>query len=265
VLREFVDFAQARGVERLEDIGKPEFRDFMDRAIERGLAAKTLQRYSSAIVKLGCLVGRSSSFIALGELFSRRIRAGVASGDIQGPARGTPSPDVVRRAIEILREWDVRHFERTDEPRAYHLVARLQLETACRSISATTRVTAESLLEHDRIALSAKGGRLEEFTLSPELHRRLSLYLRATGGRLADQDGYRMAYKRAIESASGRVTGTHGLRRLSVREFYRDRYRAALGEGISPRMAAERAAGDAIERLGHSRNRADHRQTYLGR
>lgn len=61
------------------------------------------------------------------------------------------------------------------------------------------------------------------------------------------------------------MTGTHGLRRLSVQDFYARQYRAAVGDGLSPPAAAERAAGDAIERLGHSRNRADHRWAHLGR
>jgi hypothetical protein len=172
---------------------------------------------------------------------------------------------VVGRAIEFLRAWDARHFERTDEPRAYHLVARLQIETSCRSISATTRVTAELLRPDNRIALSAMGGRIAEHVLSPELHRLLSIYLQTYGGWLADRDGYRAAWKRATEAAGGRVTGTHGLRRLSVQDFYVRQYRAAVGDGLSPQTAAERAAGDAIERLGHRRNRADHREAYLGR
>ncbi len=263
VLKDFVEFAQGRGVERLEDIGKAEFRDLMDRAIERGLAGRTLQRMSSALVKLGCLLGRSESFIVLGRRYSRRIRDLVAGGKVTGPTRATPSPDVARRAIEFLRAWDARHFDRTEEPRAYHLAARLQLETSCRSISATTRVTAGSLQAPNRITLSAKGGRLEEHLLSPELHQLLSLFLRTYGGRLADRDGYRAAWKRAIEAAGGRVTGTHGLRRLSAQGFYARQYRAAIGAGLSSAAAAERAAGDAIERLGHGRDRADHRRAYL--
>jgi hypothetical protein len=265
VLKDFVEFALARGIERLEDIGKAEFRDFMEQAIDRGLAARTLQRMSSALVKLGCLIGRSAGFIALGERHGRRICELVAAGKIAAPTRATPSADVARRAIEFLRVWDARHRERTDEPRAYHLVARLQLETSCRSISATTRVTAESLRSYNRIALSAKGGRVTEHVLSPELHRLLSIYLGTYGGPMADQDGYRAAWKRAVEAAGGQVTGTHGLRRLSVQDFYRRQYRAAIGDGLSPAEAADRAAGDAIERLGHSRNRADHREAYLGR
>jgi len=264
-LRGLLEIARQNGVEKLDDIGKREWKAFMQQALEARLAARTLSRYASAIAKLACLTGRSESGIAFSAKCQTRIRELVAIGTIVGPARATPSAEVVGRAIEFLRAWDARHFERTDEPRVYHLVARLQLETSCRSISATTRVTAESLRPGNRIALSAKGGRIEEHVLSQELHRLLSTYLGTYGGRLADRDGYRAAWKRSIKAAGGHVTGTHGLRRLSAQDFYLRQYRAAVGDGLSPQAAAERAAGDAIERLGHSRNRADHREAYLGR
>lgn len=213
-------------------------------------------------MKLAC---RDDESEIVPRIDSRKIRELVAASAIRGPSRATPSADIAQRAIEVLREWDARHFERTDEPRAYHLVAQIQLETACRSISATTRVTREALRPDNWIALQAKGGRVQEFILSPELHRHLSLFLQISGGSLADRDGYRMAYHRAVKAAGGQVTGTHGLRRLSVQDFYRRQYRAAIGDGLSPGAATEQAAGDAVERLGHSRNRADHRRTYLGR
>jgi len=264
-LRGLVEIARHNGIERLDDIGKREWRAFMDRAFEERLAAKTLGRYASAVAKLACLSGRSESGIAFSAKCQRTIRERVRQGKIAGPGRATPSAEVVGRAIEILREWDGRHFERTDEPRAHHLAARLQLETSCRSISATTRVTADSLRSDDRIALVAKGGHVEEHVLSSELHRLLSTYLGTYGGRLADRDGYRAGWKRAIAAAGGHVTGTHGLRRLSAQDFYLRQYRAAVRDGLSPQAAADRAAGDAIEKLGHSRDRADHRRVYLGR
>lgn len=266
VLKDFVAMAEREfGAQRLEDIGKREFRVFMDRAIERGLAAKTLQRMSSALVKLGCLVGHSASAIALGQRHSRKIRELATAGKIAGASRATPSSEVIHRAIAILREWDARHFARTDEPRAYHLVARVQLETACRRISATTRLTANSLRDDGRVILATKGGRVQEFVLSPELHRDLKGYLSLYTGPLADAEGYRSAYGRAVDAARGRVHGTHGLRRLSTQEHYTDRYHDALGSGMSPEDAAERAAGDSIERLGHSRDRRDHRSWYLSK
>lgn len=266
ILKSFVEFThREHGCRRLEDIGKKEFRAFMDRGIALGLAAKTLHQYRSALSKLGALTGRTESAAAMSEAYGRKIRALVRSGDLRGPSRATPSAEVAQHAIEILRAWDARHFQRTDELRAYHLVARLQLETSCRSISATTRLTRDSLGEANQITLTGKGGRLATMTISPELHRVLGLYLGARPGPLADQHAYQTAYARAIRVAGGKVTGTHGLRRLSTQEFYRRRYRQAVGSGMSPSQAASVARGDAVERLGHSRHRADVAGCYLGR
>jgi hypothetical protein len=264
VLKGFVEFAhREHACQRLDDIGKREFRAFMDRAIEQGLAAKTLHRYRSAISKLAALCGWTASGSALSAKYGRKIRDLVKAGALAGPTRATPSPEVARRAIEIVRGRDARHFVRTDEPRAYHLVARLQLETGCRRISATTRATAESLLPDGKIILAAKGGRLQEFAISPELHRQLSLYLGTYAGSLADAEGYRVAYARAVKAAGGRVTGTHGLRRLSTQEFYSETYHAAIAAGMSPSAAAAAAKGDAVERLGHSRHRTDVARCYF--
>ncbi len=266
VLKAFVEFAyREHGCRRLEDIGKKEFRAFMDRGIAQGLAAKTLHQYRSALSKLGALTGRTESAAALSEAYGRKIRELVRSGTLEGPTRAIPSAEVAQRTVEILRAWDGRHFERTDELRAYHLVARLQLETGCRSISATTRVTRDSLGQANQITLRGKGGRLATVTISPDLHRFLGLYRGARPGPLADQHAYQTAYARAVRIAGGKVTGTHGLRRLSTQEFYRRRYREAIGSGMSSSQAASMATGDAVERLGHTRHRSDVARWYLGR
>lgn len=266
VLGHFVAFAREEsGVTHLEEIGKKEFRDFMDRAIEAGLSAKTLKGYLSALSKLGSLIGKSQAFIGLAAHYSKKIRDLTRAGLLAGPARATPSLAILERAIEILRAWDARHFDRTGDPRAYHLAARLQRETSCRRISATERVTAASLRDNDQIVLVGKGGKEQTFTLSPELHRDLKAYLTLYPGRLADKEGYRSAYARAMKAAGGRVLGTHGARRAAAQEAYRNGYHEAIGSGVSPKEAADRAAGNAIERLGHCRNRQDHRRWYLGR
>jgi hypothetical protein len=154
VLKDFVAFAgREHVVTRLEDIGKKDFRTYMDRAIARGLAVKTLNRYRSALAKFGALTGKTASFAALSTKYGLRIRELAREGALPCPTRATPSRDVLDRAIAILRGWDARHFARTGEARAYHLAARLQLETAARSISVTGRLTAASLLEGNRIAI----------------------------------------------------------------------------------------------------------------
>ena len=265
VLKNLVEFAQTEhGVTRLEDIGKREFRGFMDQAIAQGLAVKTLNRYRSALAKFGALTGQTQSFAALSQKYGWKIRSLAAVGQLPTPTRETPSRQVLERTIDVLRSWDARHFARTDEPRAYHLAARLQLETAARSVSATERVTLASLREGNRIDLVAKGGKVQTFAISPELHGLLAAYLAHAPGPLAPQRGYQSAYARAIRAAGGRVTGTHGARRRAARDEYSAQYREAVGSGLSPAAAADQAAGDVLEMLGHSRDRADHRGWYLG-
>ncbi len=267
VLRDFVEFAQREhGAPRLEDIGKKEFRAFMDRAIAQGMAVKTLNLYRSALAKFGSAVTRQTeSFAALSKKYGWKIRQLAKLGQLQGPSRSTPSREVLERVVAILRDWDARHFARTGEPRAYHLAARLQMETSARSISVTERLTGDCLREDNRLTVRAKGGKELTFALPPELHQLLKLWFAHNSGPLARERAYQTAYRRAILAAGGQVTGTHGARRRSIREFYSGRYRAAVGSGMDPKAASDQAAGEAIERLGHGRNRADHRKWYLAR
>jgi hypothetical protein len=266
VLKSFVVFAQREhGAARLEDVGKKEFRAFMDRAIAQGLAVKTLNRYRSALAKFGAVTGQTQSFAALSEKYGWRIRQLGKAGELPLPARATPSREVLERAIRILKERDSLHFARTDEMRAYHLVAQLQLETAGRSVSVTNRVSLAAMRKDNQIELVGKGGKVMTFTLSPDLHRTLSLYLSQNPGFLAGQRGYQSAYARAMKAAGGKVPGTHGARRLGAQDLFSARYRQAIGSGLTPQKASSLAVGDAIEYLGHSRNRRDHRAWYLSR
>jgi len=267
VLRDFVDFAQREhGATRLEDIGKKEFRAFMDLGIAQGLSVKTLNLRRSALAKFGSAVTRQTeSFAALSQKYGWKIRQLARLGQLPGPTRATPSREVLDRVVAILRDWDARHFARTDEPRAYHLAARLQLETSARSISVTERLTGDCLGEGNRLTLRAKGGKALTFTLSSDLHQVLTLWFAHNPGPLARERAYQTAYRRAVLAAGGQVTGTHGARRRSIRDFYAERYRAAVGSGIAPKAASDQAAGEALDRLGHGRNRVDHRRWYLAR
>ncbi len=266
VLKDFVEFAQSQHpAVRLEDIGKKDFRGYMDRAIEQGLAVKTLNRYRSALAKFGALTGQTQSFAAFSQKYGWKIRQMAKLGQLALPSRATPGREILERAIGVLRDADARHFARTDEPRAYHLAARLQLETAARSVSATERVNPASLLEGNRIELVGKGGKAQVFTISADLHRTLCLYLAQNSGPLSPRRGYQSAYARAMAKAGGKVTGTHGARRRGARDLYSTAYRDAAGSGLRPAIAAEKAAGDAVQALGHSRNRRDHQKWYLGR
>jgi hypothetical protein len=228
-----------------------------------GLAAKTLHRHRSALAKLFALVGKAESGAALSRKYGTKIRDLVKRGIIPGPKRATPSPEVVRKAGEILKAWDQRHQERTGRPRAYHLAARLQLETSARSISSTMRLDLDALKDGNMVELRGKGGKAIRLAISADLYSDIREYLGQNPGILADRDGYRTAWRRAVMAASGRVTGTHGLRRRSAQDFYEQEYHRRVAAGASPVDARREARADAVERLGHSRGRADQAGWYL--
>lgn len=265
VLKCFVEFAHARfGVQKFDDIDTKHGKAFLDDAIQRGLAAKTLHVYRSALAKGFALIGKTASGESLSRKFGARIRDLVVAGAIPGPARVTPSHAVVERAIDILRDWDARHFERTGEPRAYHLAALLQLETAARGVSVTDRLTKDCLKGDSHLDVIGKGGQVILTQVTPGLYAAISEHLGNSGRTLADLRGYQAAWRRAVVATGGRTTGTHGLRRLSTQEFYREKYAQLLANGSSPEEARQEARQEAVQRLGHSRDRGDQAVCYLG-
>jgi hypothetical protein len=263
-LKTFVEFAHEKfGAQRLEDIGKQEFKAFIEDGVARGLAASTLEARCSHLSKLGALIGRSEQFFALARRTAGRIRELGRTAALAGPERVTPSPQIAARAIEILRSWDERHRARTGQPRAYHLAARLQIETAGRSVSVTDRLTQECLKEGNRVEIIGKGGRPVQAPVSADLYTAIAEHLGKAGEPLAARRGYQMAWRRAVQAVGGRAGGSHGLRRLSTRKFYRLRYAHRVEGGEAPGDARRTAREEAVERLGHSRNRADQAACYL--
>jgi len=264
-LKSFIEFAHERfGAQRLEDIGKREFKAFIEDGIARGLAASTLEAQVSHLVKLGCLTGKAQSAIALGRKLHHEIQELQDKGTLSGPERSTPSRQTAERALDILRGWDERHQARTGRPRAYHLAARLQLETSARSVSVTERLTPDRLKGVNLIEWIGKGGRPILTSVPPDLYAAVAEHLERTGGPLADRDGYRMAWRRAIEVAGGKATGTHGLRRRAAKNVFSETYRQLVCAGMSPAEARRQARAEAVERLGHSRDRLDQAACYLG-
>jgi len=264
-LKAFVEFAHERfGARRLENIGKREFKAFIEDGIARGLAASTLEARCSHLSKYGALTGQSASYFALAAKYARRVRGMVRSGDLPDLKRFTPSPDVAQRAIEILRAWDESHRARTGQPRGYHLAARLQVTIGGRSVSVTERLTRNSLKGADLIEVIGKGGRPVLAPVPPDLYRAVAELLERTGVPLANRDGYRMAWRRAVQAARGKATGTHGLRRRAARGFYSDAYAARIALGMSSEEARREARKEAVGRLGHSRDRTDQAICYLG-
>lgn len=264
-LKSFVEFAHEKfGVERLEDLGKHEFKAFIEDGIARGLAASTLEARCSHLAKLGALIGRSEEFFAQSRRWASRVRELGRNGTLRVPERLTPSPEVAKRAIEILRSWDERRMARTGQPRAYHLAARLQMETAGRSVSVSERLTKECLKEGNTIEVIGKGGRRVLAPVSADLHAAIAAHLESAGEILVEQRRYQAAWRRAVRAAGGRAAGTHGLRRLSTREFFRAEYSRLVASGMSPKEARQQARAAAVERLGHSRDRTDQAMCYLG-
>lgn len=264
-LKGFVEFAHEKfGIEWLEDLGRHEFKAFIEDGVARGLAASTLESRCSHLAKLGALIGKTESFASLSRKWASRIRELARDGVLREPERPTPSPEIARRAIEILRSLDQEHAARTGQPRVYHLVARLQLETAGRCISVTDRLTKDCLKGGNQIELVGKGGRRVLALVSADLHVAIAAHLESAGEILVDRDAYRAAWRRAVLAVGGRAAGTHGLRRLSTREFYRAEYARLIAGGASPAEARQQARAAAVERLGHSRDRHDQATCYLG-
>lgn len=259
-LKSFLEFAHERfGVQRLEDLGKCEFRAFIEDGIARGLAPTTLEARLSHLAKAGALLGKSESFGALARRLSADLPRPTAT-----PGHPTPSRGAAESAIDLLRVWDREHEARTGKPRAYHLAARLQLETGARSVSATERLLPDCLLEGNLVRLVGKGGRLVVAPIPPELHQAMADHLQRTGGPLAELRAYQMAWRRAVLVSGGRVAATHGLRRRAARSFYSAAYARLIAGGLSPKDARSEARAEAVERLGHGRDRSDQAACYLG-
>ena len=263
-LKKFIDHARANGdVPQLRDIKPRHFREWIKDGAEKGLAKKTLDLWRSAASKLGTLIGKSESFERMSAKCGAIIRQAVKAGKSPGPSRSTPTEEQVQFAIDRLTSLDRAQEARTGTPRGYALAARLQMETGSRMISVTKRLTAASLRPDNIVAIIGKGGREQENQISPSLHSELRSHFGRNSGPLASYGGYRSAYRRAMEQIQGGNLGTHGLRRLSIQQYREDRFRHHIADGKSWDDAARKADGDALERLGHSRNREDHRKIYL--
>jgi len=99
--------------------------------------------------------------------------------------------------------------------------------------------------------------------VSASLYAAITEHLGRSGEPLAARRGYQMAWRRAVQAAGGRAAGSHGLRRLSTREFYSLQYARGVEGGNAPGDARRTAREEAVERLGHSRNRSDQAACYL--
>jgi len=128
----------------------------------------------------------------------------------------------------------------------------------------TERLTKDCLKEGNQLELSGKGGRRVLVPVSAELYGTIAAYLDAAGEFDVDRRAYHSAWRRAVQAAGGRATGTHGLRRLSTQEFYRAEYAKLIAAGMPPTHARSQARAAAVERLGHGKDRMDQATCYLG-
>jgi hypothetical protein len=268
-LKRFLDYAHTvRGKTDNSQVDKKDFRAYMDARLAQGGAKAEMNKIRAAIVKFGALYGKWESFHALSKKVGEQIRELSRSGQLRGPSRPHVSPEVRAAIIDRLRHLDGLAEVRKGDPRGYALALELQKEGSLRSIEATERFTRQSLrgLEGDkgRIAILGKGGRVRTALISKDLFSRLQAHFdRSTAPSLAPLRAYQVAVRRATLAVGGQATGTHAHRRTSAEELKNDRYKDHLKDGKTTKKASDLAVQDAVEHLGHSRNRRDLARAYL--
>jgi hypothetical protein len=268
-LRKYVDFAhKVRGKEQNFRINNNDFRAYLNARVAAGDSKKELDKVRAACVKFGALYGRWEEYHATSIKFGEKIRELSRDGLLRGPERPHVTPEVRAAVIGRLRHLDVLSERRTGNPRGYALALELQKEAALRSIEATDRFTAKSLLslngDRGQISILGKGGRIRTALISKDLYDRLvAHFARSKMVCLAPRRAYQVSVRRATLTVGGHATGTHAHRRTSAEELKNQRYRDHLKDGKTTRKASEMAVQDVIQHLGHSRNRKDLAKAYL--
>ena len=268
-LKRFLDYAHSvRGKSENAQIDKKDFRAYMDARLVQGGAKTEMNKIRAAIVKFGALYGKWESFHALSKKVGAQIRELSRSGQLRGPSRPHVSPEVRAAVLDRLGHLDGLAEARKGAPRGYALALELQKEGSLRSIEATERFTPKNLLglegEQGKIAILGKGGRVRTALIPRDLYTRLEGYFsRAKASTLAPLRAYQVAVRRATLAVGGRSTGTHAHRRTSAEELKNAKYKDHLKDGKTTKRASEMAVEDAVEHLGHSRNRKDLAQAYL--
>ncbi len=268
-LKRFLDYAHTvQGKTENAQIDKKDFRAYMDARLAQGGAKTEMNKIRAAIVKFGALYGKWESFHALSKKIGATIRELSRSGQLRGPARPHVTPEVRQAVLERLSRLDALAEARSGQPRGYALALELQKEASLRSIEATDRFTRQSLLglEGDRgkIAICGKGGRVRTAFISGGLYARLEAHFsRSKAEALAPRRAYQVAVRRATLAVGGVATGSHAHRRTSAEEMKNAKYKDHLKDGKTTRKASEMAVQDAVEHLGHSRNRKDLAKAYL--
>jgi hypothetical protein len=268
-LKRFLTYAyEVRGKSENVQIDKKDFRAYMEHRMAQGGAKAEMNKIRAAIVKFGALYGKWESFHALSKKMGEKIRELSRSGQLRGPSRPRVSPEVRSAMLDRLRHLDELAEARKGEPRGYALALELQKDGSLRSIEATERFTRQSLLgmegDKGRIAILGKGGRVRTALISKDLYGRLEAHFsRSKASSLAPVRAYQVAVRRATLAVGGQATGTHAHRRTSAEELRKAKYQDHLKDGKTTKKASELAVQDAVEHLGHSRNRRDLALAYL--
>jgi hypothetical protein len=268
-LKRFLDHAHiVGGKSENAQIDKKDFRAYMEARLAQGGAKTEMNKIRAAIVKFGALYGKWESFHALSKKIGEKIRELSRAGQLRGPSRPHVTVEVRGAIMDRLRHLDALAEGRKGEPRGYALALELQKEASLRSIEATERFIRQSLLglegDKGRIAILGKGGRVRTAFVSKDLYRRLEAHFgRSKAVALAPLRAYQVAVRRATLAVGGLATGTHAHRRTSAEELKKAKYKDHLEDGKTTRKASEMAVQDAVEHLGHSRNRKDLAKAYL--
>jgi hypothetical protein len=268
-LKRFVDYAHAvRSKVDNAQIDKKDFRAYMEARMAEGGAKAEMNKVRAAIVKFGALYGKWESFHALSRKLGDRIRELSRSGELRSPSRPHVSPEIRHAVMDRLRRLDTMAEARIGEPRGYALALELQKEGSLRSIEATERFTRANLIglegDRGRISILGKGGRVRTGFISQDLYRRLEAHFgRSKAPTLAPLRAYQAAVRRATLAVGGHATGTHAHRRTSAEELKNAKYQEHLKDGQTTKKASEMAVQDAVQHLGHSRNRKDLARAYL--
>lgn len=269
-LKYFIDYChKERGRTENSQIDKKDFRAYLEARMAQGGAKAEMNKIRAAIVKFGALYGKWESFHALSKKIGEKIRELARAGQLRGPVRPHVSPEVRAAVIDRLHHLDALAAARKGEPRAYALALELQKEGSLRSIEATDRLDRQSLLglegDRGRIGVLGKGGKLRTVLVSKDLYTCVHEHFKHfKAANLAPLRAYQVAVRRATLAVGGQATGTHAHRRTSAQEMKNFKYKDHLKNGKTTKTASEMAVQDAVEHLGHSRNRRDLAVAYLG-
>jgi len=247
VCADFARFAEALGVQRVQDLRPAHAAAFLRQKLEDGLSCNTMRTYAAALAKFDVALALAPHKMRIPE--EARLTAGVA---IVRPGYNTSSPrlDQFRRAY-VDPEGIV---ERVGKP-LHQLAARLQLHGGFR-VSEVMEMTKKSLKgfavdpvtgrESGLVEVQGKGGYVRWQYVPKADYEALKAHLEANGGRMG------LVYKpylRGLNNACSEMgeawSGTHALRHNYVQAFTREAHALGLDD--------ETVAREAMERVGHHR------------